>query len=439
MRDAVRAALAKCRLADPNEPLWVAVSGGVDSMVLLHVLRSLGHPCHVAHVDHGLRGAASDGDRNFLEQYCKENTIPFVVHHVNVRAGMEANGSSVQMAARELRLEWFNRLVLEGPRKLAMAHHADDSVETFFMGLMQGMGLNGWAGIPVRSGPFIRPLLGIGRKQILEYANINSIPWREDASNADTNYLRNRVRHELLPLLETWRPGTHRNLERNTRLANELHDLATKRFTEVLSGLVPKLHGSLRLPFSVIADSGAPFLFLHHVLRHKGFHPDRLVAILTSIEERKVGAIFLHGTCQVLVDRTELVIGEVQDTLPTWEIVDVDSVPAEAPLLIDISPLASMDLDAGRNVAWLDADRITFPLTLRPWKHGDRMSPIGVGGSKLVSDMLIDEKVPRDRKQLTNVLAQGEKILWLCGHRLAEGVGATANTRNMIRVEWTGA
>ena len=439
MRDAVRTAIAKDQLADPNEPLWVAVSGGVDSMVLLHVLRSLGHPCHVAHVDHGLRGAASDGDRAFLEHYCKDNDIPFVAHHVEVRAAMEATGSSVQMAARELRLEWFNKLVLSGPEKLAMAHHADDSIETFFMGLLQGMGSQGWAGIPVRSGPFIRPLLNIGRKQILEYAFTNSIPWREDASNADTSYLRNRVRHELLPLLETWRPGTHRNLQRNTRLANELQGLATRRFTEVLKDVVPDADGSLRLPFTVITDSEAPFLFLHHVLRHKGFHPDRLAAILTSIEERNVGAIFLHGACQVLVDRKELVIGEVKGPFPIWQLNNPDHVPLEAPLSIEAAPLASMDLGVGRHVAWLDADRVSFPLTLRPWVHGDRITPIGLGGTKLVSDLLIDAKVPRDRKQSTYVLVQGDKVLWLCGHRLAEGIGASAATHKMLRVEWTGA
>lgn len=438
MREVVRLAIAKGRLAAPNEPLWVAVSGGVDSMMLLHVLRSLRHPCHVAHVDHGLRGAESDGDRAFLEQYCADNGIPFVAHRVDVRSAMEVSGSSVQMAARELRLEWFNELVLSGPVKLAMAHHADDSIETFFMGLLQGMGSQGWAGIPIRSGPFIRPLLSIGRKQILEYANENSIPWREDASNADTDYLRNRVRHELLPTLEAWRPGTHRNLRRNTKLASEMQGLATRHFAEVLKDIVPEPDGSLRLPFTVITDSEAPFLFLHHVLRHKGFHPDRLAAILTSIEESNVGAIFLQGTCQVLVDRTHLVIGEFTGPLPVWQLDDADTIPAEAPLSIEAAPLATMDLAMGRNVAWLDADRITFPLTLRPWKHGDRIIPIGLGGSKLVSDLLIDAKVPRDRKQRTYVLTHGEKVLWLCGHRLAEGIGATADTRRMLRVEWSG-
>ncbi len=438
MRDVVRSTLKDHQLAEPNEPLFVAVSGGLDSMVLLHVLRSLEHPCHVAHVDHGLRGAASDGDREFVEHYCTEHDIPFTARKVDVRARMESTGASVQMAARELRLGWFNELVRQGPSKLAMAHHTDDAIETFFMGMMQGMGLHGWDTIPIRSGPFIRPLLNVTRARIREYAEVNSITWREDASNAETTYLRNRVRHELLPMLENWRPGTHRNLQRNIKLFSELKGSAERTIVDALAPFEADEHGSVRIPFSIVQASGTPLLFLHHMLRDKGFHPDQLAGILDSMAKNKVGARFIRGEDQVLVDRSELVIGKNSGPPASWQIDAATSVPVDAPLTITASGIEAVDHSMDNSVAWLDADRITFPLTLRPWQDGDRMRPMGLGGSKLVSDILIDAKVPRDRKQRTYVLAENDRIIWLCGLRLAERSQVTATTRTVLRCIWSG-
>lgn len=436
MLDQVRALIDRHALLRADEPVWVAVSGGLDSMVLLHVLRSLGYTCQVAHVDHGLRGAESEADRDLVKEYCRERGVVCLVHEVDVRERMERTGASVQMAARSLRLEWFNTLLDQGPHQLAMAHHADDAVETFIMGSMQGLGLHGWEAIPVRSGAFVRPLLECTRAGIEAYAHQHGITWREDASNADTSYLRNRVRHELLPIMEKWRPGSSRNILRSIRAFTEMKGLAERSIRRSLDTLATSADGTLRVPFEVIQRTGLPFLTLQHLLRERGFHPDQLIAMLESIRTKKVGAMYLHGEHQVLVDRAELVIGKATGPLRNWQIPSAADFPLEAPLVAEVSGPEAVDHGSGRKVAWVDADQLIYPLQLRPWRAGDRLRPVGLGGSKLVSDILIDAKVPRDRKERTYVLCDPERIIWLCGHRLAEEVAATSSTRRVMRLEW---
>lgn len=438
MRERVRQAIERQALLQAGEPLWVAVSGGVDSMVLLHVLRELGHPCHAAHVDHDLRGGESDADVLFVRTYCEERSIPFRSIKVDVVAQAALSGGSVQSAARALRYEWFGELVEQGPKTLALAHHGDDAIETLFIHLMRGMGLHGWETIPPRSGAFIRPLLAEGRESIMAYAMRHGIQFREDGSNADPKYLRNRVRHELLPLLETWRPGTHRTLGRNVALLRELDALAQQHVAEVLSDIAPGPDGTTRIPFARILEGRTPRLVLYRALGHLGLHPDRYEDLIDAISNSSVGASFPAGDHRVFVDREELVIAPVV-ALRSWAVAAPANLDSEVPLRFASCDAADVDLAQGPTVAWLDVEALRFPLELRPWRHGDRMHPIGLGGSKLVSDMLIDAKVPRDRKAHCYVLVSGGAIVWLCGLRIAEGFQAKATSRSVWRCEWEGA
>jgi tRNA(Ile)-lysidine synthase len=405
-------------LATAGEPLWVAVSGGVDSMVLLHVLRRLGHPCQLAHVDHGLRGAESDGDRAFVEAYCAEHGIPVRTTRVDVTDAL-SQGKSVQMAARELRYAWFEELIAEGPVQMALAHHADDAVETLLMGLMRGMGPRSLGGIPPRRGPFIRPLLGESRAAILAYAEEHQVPFRDDSSNDDPKYLRNRVRHEVLPLLEQVRPGAMQALRRSTVLLHEAGEVLRDELSDRIADLPVEGEG-LHLPFDRLQGMAAPHALLSHVLEGRGFHPDEVGRILRAGQDRNTGARFLSDTHAVHVERDELVIAPLRPAVPEWTIGSPDAVPPAAPIRFQrVVP------DHGSReepfTVLLRADRLVFPCLLRPWRAGDRMRPAGLGGSKLISDILIDAKVPRHRKAGVHVLISGGEIAWCCGHRVAEG------------------
>lgn len=434
MIDEVRRTMRVHGLASPGQPLWVAVSGGIDSMVLLHVLRALGHSCHVAHVDHGLRGPESDADREFVVAHCAELGVPCTVRQVDVKSRASMSDESTQMAARALRLGWFKELAASGPGRVALAHHADDAMESFFLGLMRGLGAGGWSGIRPRTDIFLRPLIEVERSTIVGYAEEHGIPWREDASNADSTYLRNRVRHELLPLFDQWRPGTRHNLNRNMRLFAELDLLARAAGAEVIRKARTDADGVVRVPFAAVLDQ-APLIVLHRLLRDKGFHPDRIGDILSAIRDERTGSRFPGDGVEVIVDRDELVITPQRLAAGSFRFVHPNDAPHDAPLRITTSAFKEVDPAVGPSTAWLDADRIAWPLELRPWRHADRMRPDGLGGSKLISDILTDAKIPGDKKDRALVLADAERIIWLCGHRIAEGVKATAGSSRVLRMD----
>jgi tRNA(Ile)-lysidine synthase len=437
MDQEVRRYMEEHRLATPGEALWVAVSGGVDSMVLLHLLRALGHPCHVAHVDHGLRGAESNADREFVRTYCAEHGIPFA--HRRVDVWEQQDGRSVQMAARELRYAWFHGLVQRGPAQLALAHHADDAIETLLIHLVQGMGTKGWGAIPVRSGPFIRPLLGVSRTSILAYAQESGVPFREDASNTDPKYLRNRVRREVLPLLEDLRAGARDVLSRNVDLLRELSVAAGHHLDAVVARIEADDLGRLHIPFELLSASGAPHAVLTRLLRAKEFHPDRIGDIVRAVREGRTGARFVEGDQEVWVEREQLIIGAAPVPPPEWTIASAEQWPADAPLSIGACTGLDIDPKAGAEVAWLDADAAPFPWVLRPWRMGDRMRPRGLGGSKLVSDILIDAKVSREAKRRTYVLESAGTILWCCGLRRSQDGAASSGSERVWRCTWSGA
>jgi tRNA(Ile)-lysidine synthase len=431
--DEVRRFIRRERMLEPGEPLHVAVSGGIDSMVLLHALRMLGHPCTVMHVDHGLRGAESDADRSFVEEHCRREGIPFRWKKVGAGAHARNNGLSIQMAARELRYAFFAEVWQERPWKTALAHHADDAVETLLMHLMRGVGVFGWSAIPPVSGVFVRPLLAVDRLMIEAYAAEHGIMHREDSSNAESKYLRNRVRHELLPLMESLRPGAKRAMARSAALLRELG-----RAGELVRSVDPLSLSDareLRIPFRAVEGSPTPILLLHQSLRHLGFHPDALERLHDAILERSTGCEFIAGSWRAIVDRDSVIIGRVPSDQPAFTI-DLHQPAAQHAgfswRLLEGGPFAVPD---SMEEALLDADRLDFPVEVRPWRIGDRMRPIGLGGSKLVSDILIDAKVPLPAKERTHVLVSGSgEIAWLVGHRIGEGFQATAGSTRILRI-----
>lgn len=421
----------------PGAELWVGVSGGVDSMVLLHVLRALGHPCHVAHVDHGLRGAASTDDGAFVEAYCASEGIPFRIWRADVAGRLEDHAESTQMAARELRLGWFRELLAEGPSRMALAHHADDRLETFFLGLMRGMGTRGWSSIPASYDAFIRPLIEVEKAAILAYASEHGIVWREDPSNQHPEYLRNRVRSEWIPMLEELRPGARRVIHRAMDLLSDMEQLAMGHVAVTVTTFTSGEDGVLRCPLETLNGPGS-LLVLHELLRERGFHPDQIKAMRRAVRTRRTGAVFIGERGRALVDRTHLLISALPAPRVEWRITDINDIPLDCPLRVRTSAPSEVMEDLGAGVVWIDPARAPFPWTLRPWKAGDRMQPSGMHGTKRISDMLINAKVDRFKKEGSQVLCSGDRIIWLCGMRLAEGVKAARNSGPVLRLDWMG-
>ena len=437
----VRHSILREKLLAPGCPLWVAVSGGIDSVVLLHVLRQLGHACHVAHVDHGLRGSESDGDRAFVEDLAHREGLPFRSVRVDPKAA--AKGVSVQMAARELRYGWFKELLREGPSVMALGHHRDDAVETLLLNLMRGTGSLGWQGIPpvtmLQEGRFCRPLLRISRKQIAAYAKEHGLAFREDASNTDPKYLRNRVRHELLPLLENMRPGSTTVLAREVELLSELSKASAQQIAREAQGVKREGDAVTRIPLAQLRESVAPHLLLMHLLRDTTMHPDQLDQMVEAAQQGSTGAQFHVGAFTVTVAKDHLAV-HGDGAAPDEFSISADGARQgrHGPFSWRTCLPHEMEFPMGRNTAWLDMAKLQFPLVVRPWHPGDRMRPVGLGGSKLVSDILTDDGVPRQAKRDAHVVLSGGETVWLAGFRMAQGFSPDGRTEIVLRLDFRG-
>lgn len=433
LHDKVRRFILRERLIAPGERVLVAVSGGVDSMVLLHVLRALGHEALGGHVDHGLRGAESDGDRKFVVDHCRSLGVACAVKRIAVPDAHPDR--SVQMVARELRLKALEEMSDEtGARCIALAHHADDALETLLLNLLRGTGLRGWASIPVRSGKIVRPLLGVGRKEILSYADEHGIAFREDSSNRDPKYLRNRVRHELLPLMEALRPGSSQTLARSMSNLRELVELAEERLAA--EGIAELQEGG-SIPLERIRSFAHPGPLLARALRKWDLHPDAVTRILEAVEQESTDAAFPLVGAILRINDGLLRLAPIDPArVHRITFAEDQAFALKAPVRFTREPMAgSMPAP---NVAWLIPEALRFPLEVRPWTAGDRMRPNGLGGSKLVSDILTDAKVRHPEREGVHVLISAGEIAWLVGHRVAEGFAASPGTTGAIRVEWTG-
>jgi tRNA(Ile)-lysidine synthase len=440
MLDAVRAFIRGHALLAEGEAVTVAVSGGVDSMVLLHVLRALGHPVSVLHVDHGLRGAESDQDRVFVEQHALRAGIPCKVVAVDVHKAM-GSGDSVQMAARRLRYGVFHDQLQQGGA-LALGHHRDDAVESLLMNLMRGTGPAGLAGIPastpIASGRSVRPLLGVGRDEVQAYADKEGIPFREDGSNQSPKYLRNRVRHELKPLLEELRPGAWRAMGRSLHALEELVALGQAVLRDRNADLRADADGVVRIPVQRLDPGNAPRLVLQALLAGHGAHPDDLERLLEAVQRHSLGACFRFGEMQALLERDHLVIAPHREGEPAAELRISEMAGQAEGLSWGTVPAAAIDLGQGPRTAWLDADRLAFPLCLRPWRPGERMRPIGAPGSRKISDILTDAKLPHGQRPSARVLVSNGQIVWLAGHRVAEGFQAGPRSTRLFRIGLVG-
>ncbi|MBK9177257.1 MAG: tRNA lysidine(34) synthetase TilS [Flavobacteriales bacterium] len=429
MLDEVRRFIKRERLLNPGEAVLLAVSGGVDSMVLTHVMRELDYPCMVLHMEHGLRGSEGEADCAFVEEQSRMLGVPCRSSRVDAAAHAKEKGISIQMAARELRYAFINATAAEFKQKVAMAHHSDDAAETLLIHLLRGTGSQGWSSIKPRSGAVVRPLLCVDRAAVLSYAQERGIRFREDSSNAETKYLRNRIRHELVPLLDQLRPGARRSMGRSTTMLRELTKAAEAHTGMLLAGV-----DRGQVPFKLIEESVTPGLLLHELLAGHGFHPDAIDRIRDAIADRSTGASFFAGVMQVTVDREALFIGPVAPAGPSCLIDPSSSLREFGPFRWFWSSDEPLSIPTTRDDVVLDADCLAYPLELRPWRRGDRMRPIGLGGSKLVSDILIDAKVPRGAKLAKYVLTSGGDVVWLAGHCIGEGYPATLSSRNRLRI-----
>jgi tRNA(Ile)-lysidine synthase len=414
----------------PTTKLLLAVSGGLDSMVMLHLFHILNFEIAVAHVNFGLRGTESDADQQFVRDWCAQHQISFFTTRFKTNNYATEHGLSIQMAARDLRYKWFNELAAQHKFQfIATAHHLNDSLETALLNLARGAGLEGLTGIAPLSGNRFRPLLFASRAEIEMYAAENDIAWREDSSNQTDAYQRNLIRHRVIPELKKINPALEAGFASMVVKIN--HDLeilnAESRqwnatYTE-LSGAEVKIRKEGLQPANL------PHLW--RMLRNYGFGWEQTERIQQAVDGQP-GKIFYSTAHSLTVDRGFLLITKLIAPIETVSIPVANGKyqlgQQELEIQADQPPFFLPD----KNVAVLDQVALSRDLVWRSWQPGDSFMPLGMNQRKKISDFLVDEKVPLGLKNKITVLESDGEIAWVVGLRIDNRFKITTDTSKAV-------
>jgi tRNA(Ile)-lysidine synthase len=434
MIDAFSAYLTASELLPAGSRVVVGCSGGADSMALTDLLRRLNYDMVLVHVNHKLRGADADADEQLVRDYAEAHALKLTVFDASEHL-MGRKDDGLQAAARRLRYERFEEVRQQhNGSHIATAHHRDDLVETYLAHILRGSHWRGFSSIPRVNGNVVRPLLHVSRDELLRYITEFEVPYREDASNKSPVYQRNRIRHELIPLMESIRPGFRRNILRQIELFIEtnavLEGFLGKLATDVIllrpEGLYIAAEGIDELPFMR--------LLLLQVTADYGFHAARVDEVVELLHSAP-GKQLLSSSHRIVRERQHLVIAPLPDETGEPLLLERHTEEVHHPvrLVIDHIEGDAIAYTADADEAVFDADALTWPLTLRRWQAGDRIAPIGLEGSMKVSDLLTQAKLGTLEKEQVYVLESGGALIWVIGFRMAEHAKVTANTRKALR------
>ena len=424
------------RLLTPGNKVIVGVSGGIDSVALLHLLQRLGVECIVAHCNFHLRAEESDRDELFVKDVTKQLGLPFYRIDFDTLKYAADNKISVEMAARELRYEWFESLAKKmDAQAIAVAHHLDDSIETLLMNLIRGTGLRGLTGISARNGLVIRPLLSCTREELFQYVTFHQLAYVEDSTNAQNDYQRNKIRNQLLPLLEEINPSVRQTLYQSLERFSGMYKVYEEFIDSYKKLLMKDENGTIIIDISLILKLPDVTTVLYEFLSPYGFNAQVVQQVVSHLNDTS-GKKFYSSTYRLVKDRQNLILTKrTRDEKISIQIDEGrDIITYPLPLSIHYSDVNNVEINKNKNVLTIDADLVKFPLILRKWEEGDAFVPFGMKGMKKLSDFFIDNKFSLPDKENTWLLVSDEKIVWIVGHRADNRFRVTTETRKVIRI-----
>ncbi len=420
--------LQKIGDSEKRSVLLLAISGGVDSVVMAHLFHLAGYSCAVAHCNFSLRGDESDGDEEFVKKLAVHYGFEFHSKRFDTEAFASDNGISIQMAARQLRYRWFDELMKEHHYSCtAIAHHADDVAETMLINLTRGTGIAGMHGIAPEKDKIIRPLLEFTRDEITAFAEAQHLSWRNDSSNNEELYTRNRIRHSVIPVLKEINPSVTSSLNRFASLMSGYEKLIEAYISTVSKQLIRAGQSpeTVTIELQQLDALPAPEIILYHLIAPYGFNASECHQILQS---RRTGAVFNAPGYKLVIGRGNLSIIANEEAAgnPEFTIHESDThtdLPGGTLTMerTDATMVKSKILPDDftcKGSAYIDSSRLAFPLTVRTWKAGDSFHPLGMKGKKLLSDFFTDEKFTPEQKESVLLLVSGTEVVWIIGHRI---------------------
>lgn len=418
-----------------DSKLLLAISGGLDSMVLAHLCHQLKLNVSLAHCNFNLRGEESDADEAFILDLAEDLELDVFIESFDTESyAKEEAGISIQMAARELRYSWFSELAEQLHFDYILtAHHADDNLETFLINLTRGTGLDGLTGIPEVFGKIVRPLLPFSRETIAAYASAEYIEWREDSSNPSTKYLRNKLRHNIIPILKQINPQLLQNFQTTISNLQDSQDLIDDAVVNVQKKVAEVDGDQIKFNVDKLKKLSNPKAYLYELLKDFNFTAWNDVVHLLDAQS---GKQVFSPTHRLLKDRDFLLLSEIdQDSKE----IPISILKKDKEVTTVVGNLFFEKVDAiseiSKNIVYVDEDQLKYPLTIRKWQKGDLFYPLGMKGKKKLSKYFKDEKLSIIDKENIWILFSGEEVVWIIGKRADERFKVTENTTNILKIE----
>ncbi len=417
-----------------NKKLLLATSGGLDSMVMAHLFQQLHHDIALAHCNFQLRGVESFGDQKFVQDFADTNKIPVFITQFDTLAFAKDYKLSTQVAARDLRYNWFYELLeSENFDYILTAHHADDNIETFLINLSRGTGLEGLTGIPAENGNIIRPLLAFSREEIAQYAHDHGIEWREDSSNASDKYLRNKIRHDLVPLLKELNPQFISSFQKTQSYLQQSEAMVEDASIMVYQQVVRQEEDEIYIDLKQLLRLPNYKSYLYQWLKEFEFSAwDDVYDLVDSLSGKQV----YSSNFRLIKDRDFLILSPInfeeqqQEYLISQGVQDV-----KIPLKLSFCKVNDISVSANTAI-FVDEDKLDYPLVLRKWQDGDVFQPFGMEGkSKKLSKFFKDEKFSLLEKENCWILCSGEAVVWIVGYRQDERFKIQSTTQNILKID----